>query len=389
MRVVSFTARWSYRIYLIAIIGGVAITAFSALFKPVTTAVHTAGFATQVLPSPVRFQSWLSPQPTHVKTTYESGDGHPADADIYYVADGRRRAGILVVLGANAAGANDPDVINLGEALARSGYVAMYYWSSKLGEEANIDTSEIEALVAAFQHLGQQSFVDPDRVGLAGFSVGASLGLVAAADPRIAGQVSFVNAFGGYYDAGDLIVQIAAGSTLNDGPADAWSVDPLSRRVFVNEVTENIADPGRREQFRNAAHAGEPLPPDDGSTYESAVVELLGGSLSVSEAKHWYAQLPNAYHQQVRAVSPSNHIGSFDPNTKILLMHDRGDRLIPVGESSRFARALGAQNVVKFRYTETDIFRHVRPNSETRLLPLAKGAIQLFRHVYGIIALAR
>ena len=382
--------RWVYRLYVAALVGGVAIAAGLALFPPVATAVHTAGFVVQVLPTPVTVQRTFAPQPKHLITTYQTADGMTNDADVYVIADGKRRAGVLVFLGANAAGATDPDVINLGEALARAGFAVMYHWSTTLGEDADIAPSEIDTLVAAFQHLRRQDFVDPDRIGLAGFSVGASLALVAAADPRIAHQVAFVNAFGGYYDAGDLLVQIAARRTLDGAAVESWEVDPLTRRVFINEITENVPDPARREMLRSAAMAGEPLPVPAASPQEDVVLALLGDDLTLVDARNSYAQLSDAYHQQAKAVSPSAHIPGLHPDTAIRVMHDRGDLLIPVGESRRLTNALQQRSIAApVRYTETDIFRHVRPDSETDLPALIRGAVQLFRHMYWVIALAR
>ncbi len=387
--------RLVYRLYVAALVGGVALAAGLALFPPVATAVHTAGFVVQVLPTSVPMQRTLAPQPTHLITTYQTADGRTNDADVYVIADGKRRAGVLVFLGANAAGATDPDVINLGEALARAGFAVMYHWSSTLGEDADIAASEIDTLVAAFQHLCRQDFVDPDRIGLAGFSVGASLALVAAADPRIAHQVAFVNAFGGYYDAGDLLVQIAARRTLDgvvgDGPAVAgWEVDPLTRRVFINEITENVPDPAKREMLRSAAMAGEPLPDPAASPQEAVVLALLGDDLTLVDARNSYAQLPDAHHQQAKAVSPSAHIAGLHRDIAIRVMHDRGDLLIPVGESRRLTHALQQRPIAaSVRYIETDIFRHVRPDSETDLPALVRGAVQLFRHMYWVVALAR
>ena len=358
-RLLTTLRRCAYRCYLAAIVGGVAVTALLALWPPVTTAVHTAAFAAQVLPSPVRIQGSLSPPPARLVTTYAAPDGSPIAADIYVIPDGRRRAGVVVFLGANAAGANDPDVVNLGQALARAGFAVLYHWSAALGTHGNIDPAEIDGLVAAYHHLQGQDFVDSERVGLAGFSVGASLALVAAADERIAHQVAFVNAFGGYNDAGDLLVQIAAGRTL-DG--ESWTVDPLTRRVFENEVAESGTD----------------------------VADIMSGKISLDTAQRWYAATPPAFREQVRAVSPAARLDGLNPATAILLMHDRGDRLIPVGESRRLhadLRQLADGPTVK--YTETDIFRHVRPDADTELLPLLKGAAQLFGHTYGIIAIAR
>ena len=44
---------------------------------------------------------------------------------------------------------------------------------------------------------------------------------------------------------------------------------------------------------------------------------------------------------------------------------------------------------VKVYYTETDIFRHVRPDADTGWPSLLRGALQLFRHMYHIVRVAR
>ncbi len=421
--------RWLYRLYIAALIAGVIATAVLALVRPATVAVHTAGFAMQVLPVPIKPQPWLSLPPTHFVDVHQSADGIPTRSDVYVIDDGQPRAGLLVVLGANATGADDPDIINLGMALARTGFAATFYWSSQLGDDANIATSEIESLILAFERMSRQPYVDASRMGMAGFSVGASLSLVAATDPRIASRVAFVNAFGGYYDAGDLLIQIASGSAMNDqdagdwrvdrlteeifskafggyfdagdllleiasgsaaddDAASEWPVDRLTRQVFVNEITDSIPDPARRAEIRAAAHAGAELPAPDGSPLEATVMALLGGELTIAEARQWYAHLPETYRRQIAAVSPSAHLANIHPNTHVLLMHDRGDRLIPVGESRRFAEALRQQENVRYKYTETDIFDHVRPDSDRDLPTIAGGAVQIFRHVYGIINVA-
>ena len=126
--------RITYRSYVVVLIGSVALTAMLALFRPATTAIHTAAFAAQVLPGAVQVQPWLAPEPERLQTTYRRDDGTDAEADIYVIADGKRRAGLLIFLGANAAGADDPDVVNLGRALARAGFAVMYYWSPTMGE---------------------------------------------------------------------------------------------------------------------------------------------------------------------------------------------------------------------------------------------------------------
>ena len=359
-----FLGRFSYRLYIFALVVAVVIVAALALFRPLTTAIHTAAFAAQVLPSPVKPQPWLASEPEHVAAEFPRYDGSTGTGDIYVIPDGKRRAGLLIFLGANAAGADDPDVVNLGQALARAGFAVMYYWSPTMGERAQVDAGEIANIVAAFEHLRRQEFVDPDRVGLAGFSVGASFALVAAADPRIASDIAFVNSFGGYYDTADLMVQIAAGRAIDNGGEVPWEVDRLTRQVYDNMLT--------------------PLTPDP------AAQSLLEGTNSIAEARARYAELPETFRAEVDSIAPSHHITQWSANTVMRVMHDRGDPLIPVGESRRLVQALRQQRPdVSVYYTETDIFRHVRPDAETDLKSMLAGAFQLYRHMYHIVAVAR
>ena len=380
----------AYRAYIAAVIGGVVVVAVLTLYRPATTAIHTVAFAAQTLPSPVKVQAWLAPEPERRVATFQRADGSDGQADVYVIPDGRRRAGLLIFLGANAAGADDPDVINLGRALARAGFAVMYYWSPTMGEQARVDAGEIANLVAAFQHLSRQEFVDPQRVGLAGFSVGASFALVAAADQRIADDIDFVNAFGGYYDTPDLMAQIAAGRAIYDHGEVPWEVDRLTRRVYNNMVIDSLDDPAHREAARAVVSGSDnPLPPDL-PAQATAGLSLLAGVDGIAEARRLYDQLPAEFRQRIDSISPSRHVDQWSDRTAMRVMHDRGDPLIPAGESRRLVNALRQQRPdMTVYYTETDIFRHVRPDADRDLKSLLKGAGQLYRHMYHIIAVAR
>ncbi len=379
-----------YRWYLIGIVAGVVMVAVLVLFTPATTAIHTAAFAAQVLPSPVKVQPWITVEPERREITFPRDDGTEGEADVYVIPDGKRRAGVLIFLGANAAGADDPDVINLGQALARTGFAVMYYWSPTMGEQAQIDAGEIGNLVAAFRHLREEDYVDPERVGLAGFSVGASFALVAAADPRIADDIAFVNAFGGYYDTADLVVQIAAGQAINEGEATPWDVDRLTRRVYNNMLIDSIDDPAHQEAARAIAGGGEYDADERVPLSAEAALALLAGVDYIGQARWRYEQLTEDFRAEVDSIAPSHHVGQWSGNTAMRVMHDVGDPLIPVGESRRLVDDLLEQRPdVEVYYTETDIFRHVRPDADRELKALLRGAWQLFRHMFHIVAVAR
>ena len=63
----------------------------------------------------------------------------------------------------------------------------MYYWSPTMGDQAQIDAGEIANLVAAFEHLRREDYVDPEDSGGAASS-GEGLGQGAAVDAPSHGQ---------------------------------------------------------------------------------------------------------------------------------------------------------------------------------------------------------
>ena len=353
-------ARNSRRLYVAQAI----IVAALVLWRPAMTVVHTVAFVGQMLPGPLKLQRLLTPEPQRMTTTFLQHDGTLDEAEVYVIPDGKKRAAVLIFLGATPHGRDDPDAVKLGWAMARTGFAVMFYWSETMGLEARLDAAEIVNVVGAFEHLRQQEYVDPERLGLAGFSVGASFALAAAANPRIADDIAFVNSFGGYYAAADLITQIAAGRALDGERETPWEVDELARKVFANTL---LAEP-----------------PSD------ARDALLEGVHSIEEARRLYERLRDSFKSDADSISPSQYVGHWSGETVIRVMHDRGDAVIPVEESRRLAAALRQERPdVELYYTETDIFRHVTPDADTEWKPLLKGAWQVCRHMYHIIHMAR
>ena len=385
--VTRFFGRLAYRLYLAMGLLLVTVVVLFTLFPQLPTGFHTALFVTQVLNVPVKPQPWFTQGPVREEITYERPD-QLGQADVYYIPDGQRRAALLVFLGANAAGRDDRDVVNFGNALARAGFVPMFSWSPTMGLQNNVDPAEVENLVLAFQHLRGLDYVDPDRIGMAGFSVGGSFIMVAASDPRISDDVAFVNAFGAYYDARDFFVQIASSTKRSGDTVEHWDVDRLTRRVFTNELIEVAPTEAERNLLTrrfvdNAEVTQAELDRLDGTANISR--RLLDGT-DPQEAERLLNQMPPDFLEELDGISPRNHIDNF--KNRLLIMHDVGDPLIPVGESRRLVEALQGQGRQDWRYTETEIFEHVRPGADLQLWPLVKGATKLYAHMYGVLRMA-
>jgi acetyl esterase/lipase len=279
-------------------------------------------------------------------------------------------------------------VVNFGNALARAGYVPMFSWSPTMGLQNNVDSAEVENLVWAFRHLHGRDYVDPARIGMAGFSVGGSFIMVAASDPRIRDDVAFVNAFGAYYDARDFFVQIASSTQRSGDKLESWDVDPLTRRVFVNELIE-VAPTAVERNILTRRFV-------DNAQVTQAELDRLSGTADISrrllegtdprEAEQLLNRMPPDFLAELDGISPRNHIGNY--GNRLLIMHDVGDSLIPVGESRRLVESLQSRGRQDWRYTETEIFDHVRPDADLKLWPLVKGAAKLYAHMYGVLRMA-
>ena len=382
MYLIRSVGKWLWRPLLVVVGLGSILVIFVSFTAPGRTGFHTALFVTQVLDVGPKPQSWFTGEPQRQEVSYPQATGTGL-ADIYRIPDGRQRAAVLIFLGANAAGRDDQDVLNLGNALARAGFVTMFHWSPTMALRQNIDPDEIDNLVWAFKYLKSQDYVVGDRVGMGGFCVGAAFALVASADPRIRDEVLFLNSFGSYFDARDLLLQISSRSRIYEGQSTPWDVDQLTFKVFANELIETIHDPREQKVLRAVyMESGQSTQADMSSLSPQSqqVSELLDGT-TLQRAEEIYESLPEEFQASMRRISPSTHVG--DIKARLMIMHDRDDRLVPAAESRRLAESVKHRG--DYRYTEVLAFEHVRPGSEGGVWELVKEGAKLYRHMYGII----
>ena len=371
---------------------GIGIGIFILILIPIVTltpqgrtAFKTALFVPQILPAvPIKPQQWFISDPVREEVSYSSPYGQGV-ADVYRIADGKKRAGVLLFLGVNPAGRDDERVVNLSEALARAGFVVMIPWSPSMIEK-RIDLREIDNLISAFKYLKAQDYVDPKRVGMGGFCVGASIAAVAASHPSISHQVAFLNFFGGYYDAQDLLRQISSRNSLYNGNIEPWQPDTLTSEVFINQLIESLEDPIEREalsrRFLEKIDA-DGLSPQELSPEARAIFKLLSG-VPIEDTNSLIKQLPARLLDELDKISPSTSIGNL--KARVMIMHDREDDLVPSEESRRLADALSSRG--NFYYTEFSFFQHVDATRSVGGLTYLKEGFKLYLHMYNIIRVA-
>ena len=350
------------------------------------TASHTLMLVPQLLPAlPVKPQQWFVGEPSRRPVVYASGD-NLEDADLY-VPPGRGRHGaVLLFLGVNPAGKDDERVVNLANGLARAGLVVMIPWSDRMTQQ-RVAVEEVENLVAAFRHMQTLEEVDPDRAGMGGFCVGASLAAVAAQDERIRDQVKFVNFFGGYYDARDLVKSVVAESRFYGDSSQAWAPDSLSVDVVTTHLVEAVPDPDERALLSARFQDGSATAAIDdvALSSEARAVYALLSAPSLDEADDLLAELPERTLADLASISPSEGIDHLSART--LIMHDRQDELVPSEESKRMADAMRARGDVY--YTEFSFFQHVDPTRAASPPVFAREAFKLYLHLYNVLREAR
>jgi acetyl esterase/lipase len=358
-------------------------------WEPSRVAMQTAIMLPNLLGAPIRPLDLFSAPPVRSAVPYSSTAGQPELAELWLPAwaSRERRAGaMLLVFGVNNVGRNHPAIVRVAEGLARSG-VAVLVPDSRSMLEGRLREDDLDKVIEAFQLLAARPEVDSARVGMVGFSVGGSLALIAAADPRIASRVAWVNAFGAYGDAESYLASVAAHAYLGaSGEIVAWEPTVLAREVFLRLLLDAIPDTGDRRLLQQ--RYGEEIASDRRVSSDSGLRRSLSSQAgraaydlltagSLGEARRAIASLPAPTRAFIRAISPIDHLDGL--RTRVYLMHEVADHHVPFVESRGLATAIRERGRL-VTHTEFRLFDHVQPD-RLDLLAAAPELWKLLWHV--------
>jgi hypothetical protein len=346
-------------------IGGLA-ELISVATRPFRTVAKAAIFFLKVFPMlPSRPVDWVTKPPVIEKVKYPTRSG-PAEGEVYRPSGGGPHPGIVVCLGVVPFGVDHPQVPRLGKALARAGFAALLYWSPAM-RDFRLDPEDVENIALAYRWFTEQPYIDPARSGLLGTCVGGSFALMAAASPLIRDRVGFASAYAPYSSMWTFVRDIASATRSCGDGREPWRVDPLTRKVFVHSLTA-LLEPGEAERLRSAfVDEGGHLDGRGLSADGQAVYSLLA-ALDEDDVETALHRLPPTMQERLTALSPVNYLKDIHAPL-IVLLHDRGDQVIPVGESRCLRSALAGHTGV--HYTEM-LFQHLDP---------VKGKLPLYRLV--------
>lgn len=291
-------------------------------------------------------------------------DGRFHNGDLYLSPLGTR-AGIVLIPGVVAAGKDDSRLVVLATTLARLQFSVLIPEIKGL-RRFHTRASDVRDMADAFRYLiSQQELVPEGRAGFAGFSYGAGVVLLAALEPDIREQVQFVMGFGGYHDIRGIVTYFTTGYYRKELEGK-WLYrypDPYLKWVFTLSNADLLERAEDRSSLRDLASNFDLVSDIDiDNTLTNfapdakALFELLVNE-NPEKVSGLIDRLSPKMLNELHGINPSAHdLSKIHAN--VILLHGRGDTMIPYTESVALAKVLPTEQVKLFiieGYAHTDV----------------------------------
>jgi pimeloyl-ACP methyl ester carboxylesterase len=193
--------------------------------------------------------------------------------------------------------------------MSRLGFAVMWPRREELERGVSLP-EEPDTFIAGFRYLEAVDIVDRDRISMIGFSIGASIALVAAQDPAIADKLHALVFFGGYYNLADYFVSLATRTAALDGQIIPWDASDAA----INHAREIL----------QAKDAG-------------ALLEVFSAQTR-EEAGRLLRSVPIEEQHKLREMDPSANMQRFQ--ARIFILHDQADPYVPYVQAIKLREAL-------------------------------------------------
>ena len=316
-----------------------------------------------------------TPSPTKRTIDYTT-EGRHNTADLYLSPQGVQ-AGIVLIPGVTKKGKDDQRLIGLANTLARLRFAVLVPEVAGL-RQFHIRTSDVRTMADAFRYLADQKELIPNgKIGFGGFSYGVGIVLLASLETDIRNKVDYILGFGGYHDIASIVTYFTTGYYREEKTGKLTYRRPhyYLKQVFTISNSALLQSTADRDRVRA-------LVENDIDDIEYELAELA------PDARALYKLISNEDPKQVASLIDrlsrpiKNELQGINPalrdlsqiNAQVILLHGRGDTMIPYTESIAISKALPKDKTRLFiieGYAHTD----VKPKRED--LPQLLNAMEL------------
>jgi pimeloyl-ACP methyl ester carboxylesterase len=317
------------------------------------------------MPSLIRFlHAYARPASARlekIETTYRRGD-RDLPATIYRPLGSRPIPGWVVLHGLTWTGREHPSLLRFVRGVAAAGNLVLVPDIPEWRDLRVAPAITHETIRAAVRALHDRDDVLADRLGLFGFSFGATQSLIAAADPAVSSLLRAIAAWGGYHDVRSLFRFGITGEHELDGHAFRVEPDPYGRWMMsANYLTQipglehetAVADAARElalEAGRRRIVALDPvydaskarlrsrLDPSSWKLFDLIAPITGAPPPDIDWARSMALKLADAALRADPLMDPQPFLPALSVQT--LLAHGLADRLIPYSETVRLSRAI-------------------------------------------------
>jgi len=272
----------------------------------------------------------------------------------------------VFVNGAHPERRREPVVQRLTEGLARAGFLVVVPDPPGLAEGA-ITPTTLEGVIEAIRAAIQLPEVAAGRTAVLGVSTGASLALLAAADPQLGDRISVVVAVTPFADLEKIVCLATTRTYEQDGSSASYVVNDLLRDGVIRSMVSAIGDERDR---RRLLELPTPLTDTNLEPWRTCLPELGPGAQAVvrlllnddpARFGDLYCELPSDVRETIKRLSPASAAAMVVGPVELVVPPK--DEYFPHGEVVALAGSL--PNV---RLTVTPTLDHTRPSASLKNL---------------------
>src|SRR3989344_162820 len=276
----------------------------------------------EVVPNfPIRPLKFFSREPTIEEITLKVGD-KDIKADLYKPNDNKKHPAVVFTLGTIVT-RKDEAVTKFAQSLSRSGFIVLvpdlpdflsgFVW-----------TDSVETLTSSVEFLDKQPFVNRQKIGFAGFCVGASASIIAAEDSAIADKVSFISAISPYFDMRAGSEAVVTGHAKNsNGDLVVWQPAQISKDAVVRGFVNAVGDENERILLRTRFLEDKALTVEQINGFSQGALSIYNflGNTDPAKSDEVWDGMPGDYKDIISELSPSTKINNL--KAKIFVLNDK------------------------------------------------------------------